>query len=188
MLGQCFDYKPVGKNTINSLRTDLYTFKCLYKLAYIIEVEHHAHNIYIIKFFQKNHKDSKHRYSLLNIKSIRRGSTGARNFLIILNTVIKIILDIYTVDKASSFGFMGAPTKAELNLKINKSNINLDGTVAKTKRFNTYGIYVKRYFSPDRFEHIEIESSSSYLIKSKISQLKLKQVEKFFQNYVDAYC
>lgn len=188
MLGQCFDYKSVGKTTINGLKTDLYTFKCLFNLAYILEVEHHLNDVYIIKFFQKNHKDSKYRYSLLNKKSIRKGSTGAKNFLIILNTVIKIVIEIYSHNKSSSFGFMGAPTKDELNNKLNKANINIDGTVSQTKRFNTYSIYVKRYFSPEKFEHIEIISSSSYLIKSKESHLKLKNVEKFFQDYIDNYC
>lgn len=185
MLGQCFEYKSVGKTTINGIKTDLYTFKCLFNLAYILEVEHHPNNIFIIKFFQKNHKDSKNRYGLLNKKSIRKGSTGAKNFLIILNTVIKVVIEIYSHNKASSFGFMGAPTRNELNTGLNYSNINVDGTVANTKRFNTYSIYVKRYFSPEKFDHIEIISSSSYLIKSKKSYLTLKTVEEFFQNYID---
>ena len=188
MLGHCFNYKPVGKTTLNGIQTDLYSFKCTYNLVYVLEVEHHPDNIYIIKFFQKNHKDSSYRYSLLNKKSIRKGSSGAKNFLIILNTIIKVVLEIYSKNKSSSFGFIGSPTKDELNKKVNKANINIDGTVAQTKRFNTYGIYVKRYFSPEKFEHIEISTSSSYLIKSKKSNLKLKSVELFFQNYIELYC
>lgn len=188
MLGETFDFKSVGKSNINHIQTDLYTFKCLFNLAYILEVEHHPHDIYIIKFFQKNHKDSKNRYNLLNKKSIRKGSSGAKNFLIILNTVIRVILIIYSQNNKASFGFMGAPTTKELNKNSNKQNINPDGTVIKTKRFNTYAIYVKRYFSPDKFEHIEIASSSSYLIKSKKSNLNLKSVEDFFQDYIENYC
>lgn len=188
MLGHCFNYKLVGKTTVNGIQTDLYSFKCSFNLAYVLEVEHHPNRIYIIKFFQKNHKDSRYRYSLLNKKSIRKGSSGAKNFLIILNTIIKVVLEIYSKDKSSSFGFIGSPTKDELNKKFNRANINIDGTVAQTKRFNTYAIYVKRYFSPEKFEHIEISTSSSYLIKSKKSNLKLKSVELFFQNYIELYC
>ena len=70
--------------------TNLFLFKCEFKQHYIVEVEHHPGYIYIVKFFQKNHKDSKNRYSLLNKKSIRKGKSGAENFLKILNTIICI--------------------------------------------------------------------------------------------------
>ena len=54
------------------------------------------------------------------------------------------------------------------------------------KRFNTYSIYVKRYFSPKLFQHIEIETSSCYLIKSNTNtHLTLQHVEEFFKNYLE---
>jgi hypothetical protein len=83
---------------------------------------------------------------------------------------------------------MGAPTILELNKKKNIKYINLDGTVRKTKRYNIYAIYVKRYFSPEYFEHIEIESSSCYMIKSINSNLKTREVELFFEKYIEEYC
>jgi hypothetical protein len=188
LLGETFEYKSVGKDSLNGVQTDLYTFKCLFKQHYILEVEHHKNDIYIIKFFQKNHTDSRYRYSLLNKKSIRKGSNGAKNFLTILNTVIKVVLDTYTENKKSSFGFMGAPTKDEMNIKLNPERVNVDGTVLNTKRYNTYGVFVNRYFSPIIFDHIQIESSSCYLIKSKESSLTLKDVQKFFEKYIEDFC
>lgn len=188
MLGNTFEYNSVGKESLNGVITDLYTFKCLFNLSYILEVEHHEKNIYIIKFFQKNHRNSRYRYSLLNEKSIRKGSNGAQNFLTILNTTIKIVLDTYLKNKKSSFGFMGAPTKNEMDKKLNPEKINADGTVFKTKRYNTYGVFVNRYFSPEMFDHIQIDSSSCYLIKSKASSLTLKEVEIFFEEYIEEYC
>ncbi|MBE7689052.1 hypothetical protein F6A46_12555 [Tenacibaculum finnmarkense genomovar ulcerans] len=123
-----------------------------------------------------------------NKKSIRKGSNGAENFLTILNTVIKVVLDTYIKNKKSSFGFMGAPTKDEMNKKLNPEKINSDGTVFNTKRYNTYGIFVNRYFSPEIFDHIQIESSSCYLIKSKESSLTLENVQHFFEKYIEEYC
>lgn len=120
---------------------------------------------------------------------MRKGSSGAENFLKILNTVTNTILETYSKNTRASFGFMGAPTLKEMNPKINKKKINIDGTVQKTKRFNTYGIYVKRYFDPKKFEHVEIPSSSCYFLKSKLNtNLTTKKIELFFANYIVNYC
>lgn len=181
----------MGKDRNSLVITDLYTFKCTLNVFYILEVEHHDFDIFIIKFFQKNHRDSKNRYTLLNSTKFLRqsGSRGARNFLIILNTIIDVIINIYSKNKNASFGFIGAPTKSELNKSHNLKNINSDGTVARTKRFNTYGIYVSRYFSPEKFQHIQIETSSGYLIKSKLNtELNKSKVELFFKYYIENYC
>ena len=191
MIGYSLPYSPQGKDKRAVVPTDLYSFKCTLNIHYILEVEHHPFDIYIIKFFQKNHRHSKKRYALLNTsKFLKRNKTnGAKNFLIILNTILKVIIDIYSRNKNASFGFIGAPTEHELDPKINQNNINSDGTVIRTKRFNTYGIYVKRYFSPDQFEHIELETSSGYLIKSKLNlKLTTDKIESFFEKYIREYC
>lgn len=190
MIGDVLEYKAVGKDNQAKVETDLYTFKCTLNVKYILEVEHHPHDIFIIKFFQKNHRHSTNRYALLNTKRFlhRNTTNGAKNFLLILNTIISIIIELYLKNKNASFGFIGSPTKDELK-KSNKERINQDGTVVRTKRYNTYGIYVKRYFSPETFEHIELETSSSYLIKSrKNMQLTTEKVEGFFENYIIEFC
>lgn len=84
---------------------------------------------------------------------------------------------------------MGAPTVMELDPDRTSNKINVDGTVEKTKRFNAYSIYVKRYFSPENFEHIEIPTSSCYLVKSKKNTALTKErIEVFFENYIATYC
>ena len=189
MTGNTLPYTPVGRDQNNGVKVDLYSFKCLFNQHYIVEVEHHKNSIFIIKYFQKNHKDSKHRYTLLNGATLWEKPENAENFLTILNTVTQIMLDTYYKKTNASFGFMGAPTKREKSAHLNKENINEDGTVSNTKRYNLYGLYVRRYFSPSQFEHIEINSSSCYLLRNiNNSNLDKGKVEDFFVNYVENYC
>ncbi|ARN78142.1 hypothetical protein BST97_09105 [Nonlabens spongiae] len=192
MPGRSFDYILKDKRTYQKreFEEEIYTFKCSLNISYIVEVEYHYNYICILKFYQKNHRNSKHRYSLLNSRRFleRHKTSGTKNFLMILNTIIEISIGIFKKNDLFSFGFIGAPTKIELEENSNKT-INPDGTVESTKRFNTYSIYVKRYFSPDRFEHIEIVSSSSYLIKSRKNlDLTTTKVEHFFKYYIENHC
>jgi len=186
-----FVYTHKGKNNLRSIVEDIYTFKCSLNVTYIVEVEYHPNDICIVKFYQKNHRHSNNRYSLLNSQGFlkRHNTRGVKNFLMILNTIIKINVEIYNINNNTSFGFMGAPTKKELNPKTTTKLINADGTVGLTKRFNTYSIYVKRYFSHEKFEDIEIPTSSSYLIKSRKNlELTTDKIEAFFENYITTYC
>lgn len=193
MIGFTFPCKHVGKEKGGEYLTDLYSFKCLFNQAYIVEVEHHTHNIFIVKFYQKNHRDSKYRYMLLNNPVLGKRRDAAKNFLMILNTITDLIVDTYSHNSKASFGFMGAPTKEEIGLKKRKKGKvlkkkNSDGTVPLTKRFHTYSRYVKRYFSPQKFEHIEIKSSSCYMLKSKENiTLTRNRVEHFFSYYLSYY-
>lgn len=187
MLANHFDFTHKGKKKADKIVEDIFTFKCGFNISYIVEVENHNLNIYIVKFFQKNHRHSDSRYSLVNSKKFlkRHGSSGVKNFLKILNTILCIVVEIYKRDNKAAFGFMGAPTSLELDPVKSFKKINEDGTVAKTKRFNTYSIYVKRYFAPDKFEHIEIESSSCYMLKSVYNEtLTTNKIESFFENYI----
>lgn len=191
MLDNYFQYTHKGKKKSRGITEELYTFKCSLNVTYIVEVEYHQNDICMVMFYQKNHRHSKHRYSLLNSKGFleRHGTRGVKNFLTVLNTIIKINVEIYNINNNMSFGFMGAPTLKELDSEKTTRTINADGTVAETKRFNTYSIYVKRYFSPEKFEHIEIPTSSSYLIKSKNNlALTTDKIEYFFENYIANFC
>lgn len=188
MIGNVFEYQFVGKEKNVDVIVDLYHFKCLFNQTYILEVEIHRYNIYFIKFFKKNHRHSKNRYCLVNAPRLFKEPKAAKNFLTIMNTVVKVITTTYKNDKIASFGFIGAPTMWEKSKK-NKKNVNEDGTVRDTKRANIYSIFVKRYFDPSEFEHIEFPDSSCYLIKS-IDNLDLTtdKVEVFFNNYLRTYC
>ena len=187
LLGNTFEYQFVGKEKYLDITVDLYHFKCLFNQTYILEVEIHIYNIYFIKFFKKNHRNSKNRYNLVNAPRLSKNPKAAENFLTILNTVVKVITTTYKNDKIASFGFIGAPTLREKSNK-NKENINEDGTVRDTKRMNIYSIFVKRYFDPAEFEHIEFPDSSCYLIKSVDNlELTIDKVEDFFNRYLYTY-
>lgn len=195
MIDNFFPYYKTGTEKHNGITVFTYSLKCNFRIHYIIEVEKHSDSIFIIKFSQKNHRNSENRYSLLNTKRFleSHNSNGAKNFLTLLNTIIKIALDIYKKDNKACFGFIGSATLAEMNpnntsIKYNKK-LNIDGTVSETKRYNIYSIFIKRYFSPFTFQHIEIPTSSSYLLKSK-ENLKVtdKYVQKFFADYFDNFC
>lgn len=188
-ISNVFTYHSVGNEKNNDVEVDLYSFRCLFNQIYIVEVEKHPNQIYIIKYFQKNHRDSKRRYSLLNAPQFWKKNNNAENFLTILNTIKEIIINVYyKSEKNASFGFMGAPTTKELG-QNNKSNQNNDGTVSKTTRYNIYVSYVNRYFSPEQFERVDIPTSSCYLLKNTNNiKLTSERVEKFFSKYITDYC
>lgn len=195
MINNTFNYYRTGTETFLGVKVLTYSLKCNLNIHYIIEVEEHPENIFIIKFSQKNHKDSENRYSLLNTKKFleSRKTNGSKNFLTLLNTLMKISLEIYKENDKACFGFIGSPTLEEKNPKETnlkyKKKINIDGTVSETKRYNVYSIFIKRYFSPEKFEHIEIPTSSSYLLKSKKNSILTPlYVKKFFSNYFENFC
>jgi hypothetical protein len=41
-----------------------------------------------------------------------------------------------------------------------------DKTIIETKRYRVYSLYIKRYFSPQKFTHIEYQNASCYLLKN----------------------
>jgi len=185
-----FRCKPVGKQQ-KPVLTSRYAFKCDLKIHYIVEIEHHDNSIYIIKFFQKNHRQSDNKYSLkntLNFLKVRKTS-GVKNFRKILRTVTNLSLEIYKKDENSCFAFMGAPTLGELDSKKHKhkkykSKVNPDGTVRNTRRYKIYRTFVSNTFDPKDFVHYDILSSSCYLLKSPKNQLVTREyTEEFFKNY-----
>lgn len=190
MLGTTVPYQSVGKQSHSEFVTHLYSFKCTLNVYYIVEVEKFNNDILIVKFFQKNHRDSDDKYSLTNTSKFLKlhNSNGTRNFLIILHTVTKIIIENHLNNDNYSFGFLGSPTKWEQTPE-NSINHNADGTIAMTQRYRIYGAYLKRYFSPTTFEHIEFPTSSAYLIKRiKNTSLTTNEIEIFFEEYIREYC
>lgn len=80
--------------------TSIYTFRSTKSnLVYLVRVEHYKMDIYIIKFYLKSNQNSPHKYNLL---------TNTFDPHRIINTCIRILLDIYQKDSKASFGFIGA--------------------------------------------------------------------------------
>ena len=154
----------------NNTPLERFTFKSdIVNQQYIVEVLLLEHDIYVAQFYLKCHRLSGKRFNLLLVNPKEQNN---KHVLYVLNTITNICLDIYRKNPNASFGFMGAPTSKESNPKKNKANINPDRTIKNTKRHRIYSLYVKRYFSPEKFTHIVFNESSCYLLKNN-SNLKL---------------
>lgn len=164
-----YDYYRIQGNQKNKGKLELYRFKNDFKQIYIVEIFHYEHNVYAVKFYLKNHSDSKRRYNLCYKKDFKEGlgyATGNSNFIKVLNTILSIVIDIIKKDKLASFGFMGAPRENEMDESLNAENINEDCTVANTKRYKVYHLYVRKYFNPEDFEYIDSKTSSILLLRN----------------------
>lgn len=120
----------------------LYRFKSSKsKLVYIVRVEEYKHNIYAVKFYQKNHSLSKNKYRIMtNTNEPRR----------IINTCINIMLSVYQMNPKASFGFIGSNGFGE--------------DVYCTKRYRVYSKIIATYFSDKHFYHKENIEKSAYML------------------------
>lgn len=156
-----------GVNTINIA---LYHFKSTKShLQYIVRVERYKYDIYAVKFYLKNHTDSKNKYSILtNTGEPRR----------IINTCINIMLSIYEKNIKASFGFIGAQGIGEKSTYC-------------TKRYHFYSKIIATYFSDACFYHKENKEKSAYLLinnKALAANPNLiKQIETFFIEQYDYF-
>lgn len=138
-------------------------------LVYIVRVEVYPQHIYAVKFYLKNHRNSPNKYRLTtNTNEPRR----------IINTCINIMLSIYEDDSNASFGFIG-------------SNGMNEDTYCCTKRFRVYTTLMARYFSSDKFYHVQNKSKSAYLMVNRLT-LKdnpnlLKEANEFFASQYDYF-
>lgn len=165
---------------------EVFRFQNDFNDKYLVEVFYYDYNVYAIKFFMKKHKLSENRYSLTypqKFKEKRGCKTGNSNFLKVMNTVLKITLEISKKDNLASFGFMGAPKLKESDPEKNAENINADNTVANTKRYKVYHLYARRYFNPSDFEYIDSSTSSILLLRNNRNKDVLtKQVAEDYIN------
>ena len=164
-----YDFYKIQGNRKNKDKVELYRFKNVFKDIYIVEIFHYDFNVYAIKFYLKNHSDSKKRYNICYKAEFKKNlgfETGNSNFIKVLNTILSIVIEIRKKDELASFGFMGAPKESEADPEVNSSNINLDCTVADTKRYRVYHLYTRKYFNPSDFEYIDSKSSSILLLRN----------------------
>lgn len=147
-------YKFRYCNTIKShkkshlLAIHIYSFRNDRGIFYVANVEEYLHGMHVVKFFLKNHAESKKKYNYLsNEGSARR----------VIYTCVEIGLEIFAKNPFASFGFIGSPTIKELTIsKLNNS-----------KRFRVYQYFAKFFFSPENFVHSFNQENSSYIILNK---------------------
>ncbi len=117
------------------------------KRKYIVEVEKYKHDTFVLKFFLKGHRFSQNKYNLL---------TGLKEPRMVTNTCIAILLEIFTNNNQSCFGFIGANTKMK----------KLEEIRYETKRYKFYKKLIANYFGEKTFKHRKLVNSSAYLLLS----------------------
>jgi len=164
-----FAHKEVIEDSSDHLSTYIYSFTSLdNNQRYIIRAEHHAGDVFGIKFYAKNHELSKSKYQI-----ITNYQYPVRVF-ITCASIIPILSEAYP---NASFGFIGARS-------IKKGMIieNLEMNI----RFKIYTEHIPQLISDKLFEHYEYPTISSYLIVNKnhdLDRKKLEIEEMFFKNY-----
>ena len=139
----------------------LYRFKSTKtNRTYLVRVERYPHDVYIVKFYPTNLSNSKDRYSILtNDKEPRR----------IVNTCINILMDIFSDNPASSFGFIGSNS-------INEGKEN-------TKRYRVYKTIINTKFGNETFEHYYNVKNSAYMLLRKTELAKNSDLIDKIENY-----
>jgi len=121
-----------------------FAFKCRFNHRYIIRVEEYDHDMFVVKFYLKNHEQSERRYQLLS---------GFNDVARVIATNIEVMFWLFEKNDISSFGFVGANSENE--------------EVAMSKRFKVYSKIMLRCFSPTTFFHKRYSSNSAYLMLNK---------------------
>ena len=152
-----FQYKTNKMERIgeSDVKVHLLTFRTFSNRVIIVIVhEHQEHCLYVIKFFDKNHRLSDNKFSLLTADG--EAST-------IINTNIAIMQYFYKKNPYASFAFMGAPTQKEIQANIQ----NCRHVAYNNKRFKLYRRIMSLFFNPARFLHVQNMRCSAYLIANR---------------------
>lgn len=184
MIEPCYKHTNQGCRTDidTGLTIDIYSFKSkIINQQYIIEILHFKYNIIVVQFYLKTHRFSDKRFSLL-IPERKEKRNNNRHVFMLLNTIVNLAKELIHKNPKASLGFMGAPKLEEQEVALNKENINPDNTIKNTVRHRVYSLYVKRYFSPELFTHIEYENSSCYLLKNNKNDLLDKETADSYLN------
>ena len=148
------------------LYIDIYRFKSTKSnLTYMVRVERYGHNMYAVKFYQKNHRYSNKKYQLLsNTYEPRR----------IIYTVMNIMYDIFEGNSRASFGFIGANCENE--------------DVENTKRYRVYRRLVATQVSDEHFVHTwNKEKSACMIINRKELEEYPDLIERIENSFVELY-
>lgn len=127
-------------------------------LRYIAQVEHYNLDLYAIKFYLKNHKDSPNRFNVL---------TGKFEARPVIHTCIAIMIYIYKSDPNASFAFIGSPSHKEIEREKRNPKMKKE---YNTQRFKIYSTFMYTYFSLEKFKHLNSVKESLYLMLNRESK------------------
>ena len=170
MFDSGFAFAYLGKSKISNkghLYRHNYKFRTHKNRKYIVWVDEHELNTFIIKFFLQKDEKSKNKFNIL---------IGDNTAPKIINTSIDIMLGILTTNPTANFAFIGAETPEEEQNKI-----------SLTKRFRIYEVLMKSKFSLQAFKHITVREKSAYLMFNQKNQITLVNdvITMLVNNYPD---
>lgn len=159
MFDKCFEFQyktnKIERIGESDVKVHLLTFRTSKNRVIIVNVhEHQEHSLYVLKFFDKNHRLSDHKFSLLTAD----GEASA-----IINTNIAIMQYFYKQNPYASFAFMGAPTQEEIEINLQ----NHHHSAYSTKRFKLYRRIMSLFFNPAQFLHVQNIQCSAYLMANR---------------------
>jgi len=156
------------------LFTLIYSFRSTdTKLRYILRAEYHVEEVFAIKFYAKNHKQSDFKYSLL---------TNKGHSLRIFLTCAQLVPQLLPEYPNASFGLIGSRS-------IDRKQ-NLIEPVANNRRFKIYSDLILELFGEETFEHYDYPDISGYLLVNKnkdITATKQSIESMFYENYRDIH-
>lgn len=164
-----YTFRCSGAKSEGVTRKLIYTFVTDENHKYITELEEHPMDVYVVKFYLKNHCDSDKKYSL-TVSNSHRSVTSAQR---VLKTCADICQDLARKNPKASFALIAAPKDGE------------------EKYFNTrYRIYkqiIADWFSSDEFLHIHSEPNSGYLLINKSNNDPIDVAEKTIERFANVY-
>lgn len=136
--------RQFAKNEYPLLERSIYTFTTRLNRTYIVNIDRYEYRVYVIKFHDKNHSDSKNKYSLiLNDYDVGK----------VLKTILEIAITILREDTFASFAFIGIH-------KLGKET----STTSATQRYRVYKRLTEYFLGSETFIHTFEERSNSYLL------------------------
>ena len=151
------------------LYVDIYRFKSTKSnLSYLVRVERYEHNMYAVKFYQKNHRLSPKKYQILS------HTYEARR---IIYTCMNVMFSIFQENPRASFGFIGANCEGE--------------SEADTKRYRVYRKIVATQISEEQFIHTRNKEKSACMLINRMELQSfpnlIEEIEKTFQELYDYF-
>ena len=149
------------------------------KKTYHVHVEIHPNHFYGLKFFLKDHKKEKDKFSI---------NTNLNEPRPVIYTCINIMLDVLKKESHATFGFIGSPTKKEVIREKGQNRIIKieEEPEDNTKRFRVYKTILLTFIGSDLFTHQIDIKKSTYLLINKAAQAKnphlLNEIEDYFSS------
>jgi hypothetical protein len=157
---QGYDIKFIQRDVCRDKSDHLFSY--IYKfrspkthLIYILRAEYHKSDIFVLKFYAKQHRHSDLKYS----KIINRGDVG--NILYTCVTIIPVLLEDFP---EASFGFAGA---ISVEKSIKKSGELIAESLSNNQRFRLYKRLIALVIGEETFCHYDYEEYSAYLMVNR---------------------